>query len=205
MKPVDILSAEHRVIEIMLDCLQAMSERIHAGKGLDLSHGRQAVDFIRTFADQCHHGKEEDRLFPAMVRKGVPNENGPIGVMLFEHEQGRSFVKAMSAALDAFEAGEVGAADSFAFAAEAYVDLLRNHIAKEDSILFPMANRIMNDEEHASLLAQFDIVERDHMGQGTHERYLKLAETLGTAYGVDISALTTGHQQTGCGACHHQH
>jgi hemerythrin-like domain-containing protein len=204
MKPVEMLSAEHRVIEIMLGCMERMAERVESGGGFHPEHARQAVDFIRNFADKCHHGKEEDRLFPAMVSKGVPNESGPIGVMLLEHEQGRSYVAAMAKGLELFDAGEEGGRDSFLFAAGQYVELLRAHIAKEDQILFPLANRIMNDADHAILMNQFDLVEREHMGAGTHEKYLKIAEELGKEYGIDTSAIAAAPATGSCGCSHHR-
>ena len=204
MRPVQILSSEHRVIEIVLDCLEQMAKKVHAEGTLDFGHAQEAVDFIRNFADRCHHGKEEDRLFPAMVRKGVPNENGPIGVMLFEHEQGRNFVAAMAAAISAHEQGEKEAAKLFAFSAEQYVQLLRAHIQKEDQILFPLADRVMSDDDRTELLKQFDIVEKEHMGAGTHEKYLKMAESLAQAYGVETSAIAAATAGGSCG-CHHNH
>jgi hemerythrin-like domain-containing protein len=202
MKATDILTNEHRVIEQVLNCLEAIVRQARSAGRLDGPSAKDAIVFFRNFADRCHHGKEEDRLFPAMVRKGVPNENGPIGVMLLEHEQGRNFVAAMAAATTALERGEKDAAEDFAFSAEQYVDLLRAHIHKEDMILFPLADRVMNDEEQSALLQQFELVEKEHMGVGTHEKYLKLADSLAQAYGVDRSAIAAVTSEGSCG-CHH--
>ncbi len=201
MKPVEILSNEHRVIEIVLDCLDRMVEKVQAGGALDLNDARAAVDFIRNFADRCHHGKEEERLFPAMVRKGVPSENGPIGVMLFEHERGREFVAGMAGALEALERGDKAGTAQFTFNAEQYVQLLHAHIHKEDMILFPLANRVMTEADQTGLLKEFDVVEKEHMGAGTHEKYLELAESLAAKYGIEASAITPAVGGS-CG-CHH--
>ena len=66
MKPTEILSSEHRVIEQVLDCLdQIITGAERTGK-LDSAAATDAVDFFRTFADQCHHGKEETHLFTAL-------------------------------------------------------------------------------------------------------------------------------------------
>lgn len=204
MKPVDILSSEHRVIEIVLECLDRMVEKIKTGGTLNRSDAQAAVDFIRNFADRCHHGKEEDRLFPTLVRKGVPSENGPVGVMLFEHKQGREFVAGMAEAIEAFDRGDQDASEQFALSAEQYVQLLHAHIHKEDMILFPLANRVMTETDQTDLLKEFDIVEKEHMGAGTHEKYLKLAESLAQSYGVDTSAITQAAVGGSCG-CHHGH
>ena len=69
MQPTDILMQEHRVIEQVLSCLEAMAERCAAGQALDVQSAEQALDFFRTFADRCHHGKEED-LWPACRPSG---------------------------------------------------------------------------------------------------------------------------------------
>ncbi len=66
------------------------------------------------FADQCHHGKEEDLLFPAMEAAGIPRESGPIGVMLEEHNIGRQYVRGMAEAVSGYRAGETQAGRAFA-------------------------------------------------------------------------------------------
>ena len=58
-------------------------------------------EFFRLFADQCHHGKEEELLFPLLEQKGIPRTGGPIGVTLHEHEEGRALVRQMGDAVEA--------------------------------------------------------------------------------------------------------
>ncbi len=199
MKPTEILSSEHRVIETMLGVLENICHKAEENQKLDREDANSAVTFIRMFADKCHHGKEEGQLFPAMEAKGVPCESGPIGVMLSEHEQGRRFVGGMAENLEAAAAGDRSALQAFVNNAHGYVLLLRAHIMKEDNILFPMAVRLMSADEEAALLAQFDHVESDHMGAGTHEKFLEVAEKLADKYGVEKrwTAATTS-----CGCSH---
>ena len=100
MTATDILSNEHRVIEQVLACLKKIAQQaLEAGK-LDKGPAEDAIEFLRTFADRCHHGKEEVHLFPAMEARGFPHDTGPIGVMLLEHREGRSDVTAMAESLD---------------------------------------------------------------------------------------------------------
>ncbi|HEX7232537.1 MAG TPA: hemerythrin domain-containing protein, partial [Candidatus Binatia bacterium] len=106
-KPTEILSDEHRVIERVLDALQRLTA---LPVNQSLRQWREALDFFRGFADQCHHFKEERLLFPAMEEHGIPSEGGPIGMMLQEHEEGRAHVKAMIAAIEQFSTG-IDAAD----------------------------------------------------------------------------------------------
>ena len=100
-KATQVLSDEHRVIERVLAAMEKLTDK-PAREALE--SWKQALDFIRHFADQCHHFKEEKVLFPALEEHGIPNQGGPIGMMLMEHEEGRAHVRAMFAALGRIEA-----------------------------------------------------------------------------------------------------
>ncbi len=95
MKPTEMLKEEHKTIKVMLDILENVSKKISSGIEVNSEHLNQIIDFIKTFADKCHYGKKQDLLFPAIEESGVPKEGGPIGVMLYEHELGRDYVRKM--------------------------------------------------------------------------------------------------------------
>lgn len=197
MQPTEILSNEHRIIEVMLNCLERMAKRAISDGKLDRGDAEQAVEFIRNFADRCHHGKEEAHLFPTLVAKGMPREFGPIGVMLGEHEQGRAFVKVIAENIGAASEGENSALQAFTAAANGYVQLLRAHINKEDNVLFPMAENILDDNDREQLHQAFDTVEKEDMGEGTHGRYLAIVQKLAAKYGVSAEGID--HESCGCG------
>jgi hemerythrin-like domain-containing protein len=178
MKATDILMDEHRVIEQVLSCLEKLADRCAAGEKLDEASALEALEFFRNFADRCHHGKEEGHLFPLLEARGFRREGGPTGVMLHEHEEGRGFVAAMA------EAIERHAPRDFAQHARAYVKLLREHIHKEDQCLFPMAAGILSGADAEALAQSFGHVEQAEMGEGTHERFLQLANDLAERLGV---------------------
>jgi hemerythrin-like domain-containing protein len=184
MRTTEILMAEHRVIEQVLACLDKMADHAFRETKIDVASARDAIAFLRTFADACHHMKEEDRLFPAMERCGLPRDAGPTAVMRHEHEVGRAHVRRMDAAVTDFERGDATAADRFAFEARGFVELLREHIAKEDQVLFPMADRMLPPEVQAEVLAGYEHAEKHDMGEGTHEKFLALADALAARWGV---------------------
>ena len=198
MRPTDILSGEHRVIEQVLDCVEALAAQARRGQ-LDGERAEQALEVLRTFADRCHHGKEEDLLFAWMAQRGMPTHVGPVAVMLDEHRSGRALIARMQAAV----AG--GEAQAFAAAALQYVDLLRDHIAKEDGVLFPMAESMLDDGGREQLLAAFRAFEHEGLGEGVHERMLALADGLAEHFGVALAAArgpaTAGHGCCGHGGC----
>jgi hemerythrin-like domain-containing protein len=173
-KPTQILSDEHRVIERVLDAV----EKLAKGPVGALEPWKKALDFIRHFADQCHHFKEEKVLFPAMEAHGIPSEGGPIGMMLTEHEEGRSHVRAMLAAISLIEAKNEAAKESLLGSARAYCRLLREHIQKEDEVLFRMADEVISADEQKKVSAAFAQHEAEEMGAGVHEKYLKIAAEL---------------------------
>lgn len=190
MRPTTVLMDEHRVIERVLDCLQAMVERAAVEGALDGEAAEQALDFFRHFADHCHHAKEEDLLFPLLEERGMPRDGGPTGVMISEHEQGRALVRAMADDIPAASQGEDGALIRFADRARAYVSLLRLHIQKEDDCLFPMADERLTEQDQLDLEAQFNEVACKKIGNDMHEKYLGIADALSERFGVATNTAT---------------
>lgn len=184
MKPTDILSSEHRVIEQVLDCLEAMVRQCTSGGGLDEQPARDAVAFFRNYADRYHHAKEEAHFFPAMEAKGFPRDGGPTGVMLQEHETGRSRVRGMDEAIGAAAGGDERALARFVENARAYIELLRQHIHKEDHCLFSMADDAFSEADQRELSASFEKVRREGIDEKAYQEYIQIAGDLAERYGV---------------------
>ncbi len=184
MSATEELKTEHRAIERMLAVLEAAAQRLDDSEPVRPGLFREAVDFVRNFADRCHHGKEEDNLFPRMEAAGVPRAGGPLGVMLLEHDQGREYVAAIAGAIDAFEGGDRSAAGVIAENARGYAGLLRQHIAKEDDVLYPMADRVLSPDDQRELEQRFQEIETSVMGPGVHERYHRLLDDLERELGL---------------------
>ena len=200
MKPTEILSKEHRIIEQVLACLEQMALEAAAKKRLDARSAQQTLEFFRVFADRCHHGKEEAHLFPMMEAKGFPHEDGPLMVMRSEHDEGRAHVRAMAAVVEAAGQGAPEAIEAFRLHAAAYIELLRAHIQKEDHRLFPMADRAFEEEDQKELLRRFERVEHDDIGAGAHEAWLEIANLLADRFDVP-RAMQEGCPGPSAGAC----
>jgi hemerythrin-like domain-containing protein len=184
MRATDVLMDEHRVIEQVLNCLERLADRCEAGEKLDSTSTLEALAFFRNFADRCHHGKEEEHLFPLLETRGFGRQGGPTGVMLHEHEEGRVLVAAMAKHVQRY------APRQFVRHARAYIALLREHIRKEDHCLFPMAAGILSGSGAEALAERFEHVENAEMGEGTHEHYLQLANGLADRLDVHRAQLT---------------
>jgi hemerythrin-like domain-containing protein len=182
MKPTDILKNEHKAILLMLEVAESVSQKLEAGEKVPAEHLDKIVDFIRGFADKCHHAKEEDLLFPAMEKTGMPRQGGPIGVMLIEHTEGREYVRKMKEAAEKYAAGDQKAGLRFAENARHYAALLSQHIHKEDNILYPIADARLSPQTQAGLAKDFARVETEVVGAGKHGEYLRLLEKLEKTY-----------------------
>jgi len=178
MKATDILMEEHRVIERVLGVLEIAAGRAERGDPVRPGLFLDAADFIMNFADGSHHHKEEDVLFKVMIDVGMPMEGGPIAVMLSEHEQARAYTRRLREAAERWEQGDDLARKQVAQAATSYAMLLRQHIAKEDRILFPMADQAIPASRQGQVLDDFANVESDEERSAVHAKYIGMAESL---------------------------
>ncbi|MDD2557516.1 MAG: hemerythrin domain-containing protein [Desulfuromonas sp.] len=147
-----VLVEEHQLILRMLALLEGNVLRAERADFRDWDFFAAGIDFIRNFADQFHHAKEEDVLFTALVRNGMPEKRSPIEAMHIEHEQGRAHVRAMETALADIQAGETGQISTLARHARGYTELLRQHIEKEDTILYPLAERVLPESARPDII-----------------------------------------------------
>ncbi|MFI5246836.1 MAG: hemerythrin domain-containing protein [Gemmatimonadales bacterium] len=178
MKASEILMQEHRLIERVLDALEIAAGHLERSHAVPPAFFLEAADFIAGYADGCHHRKEEDVLFGAMIESGVPSGAGVIDMFLDEHEQGRALTRALRDAARRLQAGDAPARTQIVSSVRRYVALLRDHIMKEDEMLFPMADELLSPARHESVLAGFERVEREDTAAGAHEKFHALAEKL---------------------------
>jgi hemerythrin-like domain-containing protein len=177
MEKVDVTQVmveEHRLILRMIALLERNVERMEQGRFRNWQFFLDAVDFIRNYADRFHHAKEEDVLFEALVKNGMPQENSPVAAMLMTHDQGRNLVRAMEEAALKAQAGEAGQIPVIAENARGYAALLRDHIDKEDNILYPLAERVLPAEVRPEMAQAYrDAEARD---PDIESRYRRMVE-----------------------------
>ena len=199
MKPTSILASEHRVIDLALDILEELTLKAIRLKLFDTDDAKVLVTFFQEFADKCHHGKEEALLFPWMEEHGFPREKGPTGVMINEHAQGRSFIRGLDTSItNALNGNMDTSIKTFATQAVGYLNLLRNHIQKEDSCLFPMADEAMTEADQKEMLEKFKKSELEDMGEGTHDKWIDSIKKLAEKYNVPLEPVTQDVPECGC-------
>jgi hemerythrin-like domain-containing protein len=174
------LENDHIYVMKLTDVMKAIT---HSEKP-DINHIESVIDIIRNFADGLHHTKEENLLFPALGEKGFSLQQGPIGVMLHEHAEGRNYVKGMAENLELFKKGSKAAVALLYQNMLGYAELLDSHITKENNILFRMADNVLSDIEQKNLLKEFESIEQNRAAGTRVTDYIDRINALALIYKV---------------------
>ena len=183
---IDILMNDHALIEKAIVLLERETEK---GDDLSVEITKTLLDFLWDYGDLCHNTKEEKVYFPLLLEKGLPPQ-GPIGVMLQEHEQEREYIKILKEQIEQKEiSGKLH--DDFSDNVKQYSELTKNHIWKENDILYPMGRRILTDDDDKLLLDKFTEIETQSIGKDGYKRYLLLINSMEKQSGGQINLLSS--------------
>ncbi len=199
MDAIETLMNEHRTIERVLDALVAFAEDTVRRGTTEKEELARFVTFVREFADACHHGKEEDILFTAMVDAGFPREGGPIAVMLHEHDQGRALVRILRERSEQAGAWTDADRQEIANVARGYSAMLHAHIHKEDAVLYPMAEQHLSPEQMERVAR--DCARYEATREGSHEQLHAAGEELVARYAPAVHPAPQGGRGDGFGCC----
>jgi hemerythrin-like domain-containing protein len=181
MKATQQLKDEHEGVRLMLRILGEVSRQLDSEGTIPQEHFDGILEFLKVFVDQCHHGKEEELLFPALVKVGIP-QDGPIAAMLYEHEMGRKYIRVMTDTFERHKLKDASAASAIAQNAQDYIALLTDHIDKENNILFAMADDRLSEKAQEELFDGFEKIEASRIGAGKHEEFHALLHKLSDLY-----------------------
>lgn len=182
MKATKQLIAEHQAVRLVLQIFQVISDHIQEGRAINYTHVNRLLDFLKVFIDKCHHTKEEQILFPILLKKNNDLAGGPISVMLNEHDQGRKIIKQLLQDMESYKKDPENTGPRVIKDLDSYTSLLSQHILKENNILFPMADSILSEIEQNNLFDAFEELEINEIGPGTHEGFHNMLEEYATVY-----------------------
>ena len=174
--PTTQLSEEHKLVLLVVEAMEREVAAIERDDRVHADRVAEMVDFTRNFTDGCHHAKEEKILFPLLEERDGPSR-GTVSVLLSEHEGGRMAMRAIDDALPHVDT-DAAARKTVAKSLADYAYVLRLHINKEDTLLFPRADEVLVGDDRRRLTAEFARVEEEETRSGAHERYHKLAHDL---------------------------
>jgi hemerythrin-like domain-containing protein len=171
------LRRDHDLIEKVLKSMWATIPLLKSGKTIPSPILNQVIDFTKNFTDVCHHGKEENSLFPELEKKGMSRNAGPIAVMLMEHEITRKLAKRMEESSKTYIT--TGNSSQLIIDMQEYINHVVQHIWKENNRLFEMAEMALKDSME-QVNANLDDVEKSKLREIGKSRidYEKIAEEL---------------------------
>ena len=173
MKPIGPLMIEHRLIERMIKLVRDGAEAMEKTGAADITSVYTAIDFIETYADRCHHGKEENILFSDLNNRQLSAEHKRIlNELLEEHTRARSLTRSLEEAAGRYERGDKSAAREIASFMLKLSDFYPAHIAKEDKNFFLPCMDYFEEKEQAKMLEEFWEFDRMLI----HEKYRKVVE-----------------------------
>jgi hemerythrin-like domain-containing protein len=177
MSPTESLRKDHILIEKMINSLKTISSLLKNGKQIPESILNQAIDFSINFTNTCHHGKEEESLFPSLEKKGMPKEGGPIARMLYEHEITKTLAESIiKSAKNYISTGDF---TELVQDIDKYVQHVSLHLSKENQRLFAMADIVLKEQENQvnNNLTQIEQEKLNKIGN-SREHYEKLIEEI---------------------------
>jgi hemerythrin-like domain-containing protein len=174
--PTDELRHEHELVLMVVGAMEREVDSIERSGKVNRVQVARMVDFSARFIHGCHDRKEEDVLFPALLERS-PGFRVAFDEMLGEHRAGLAAMHAVDLALadaDIDESDRARVEEGLAVVA----GLLRQHIAREDQAIFPLAEHVLSDQEMELIAGEFERIEELETGQGEHGRYEALAREL---------------------------
>ena len=178
MMPIGPLMIEHRLIERMIAVIKDELGRINTRNRAEVIFIDTVVDFLRTYADRTHHGKEEDILFRDLRKVALsPDLKRIMDELADEHVYARKTVRALAAAKDSYVHGDAGAVKDIIANLNILVGFYPEHIKKEDKRFFLPCMAYFSAEQQAAMLQEFWEFDRKLI----HEKYKVVVEQLSAA------------------------
>ena len=157
---INAMLTEHRHIETVVKSLQDATAALEKGQRLSVQKLRAVVEFLRVYADQRHHGREEALFFPILIKRGVPAQGCPIGGLNHQHKEGRALVSALEDQIAFYGRQQPGSDQALRQTLQEITKLYLHHLWLEDTMVFPMAERLITEVDDRQLQQQFADLDR---------------------------------------------
>jgi hemerythrin-like domain-containing protein len=156
MQPIGPLMKEHRLIEKLITFMSVELERIRQERQVEIDVLEKILDFIKIYADKCHHGKEEEILFRRLDKKPLsPEHRKTLQELLSEHKYARGVVNNLQQAKTRYNEGNVDAIPSIMEAMDELAIFYPRHIEKEDKHFFIPVMSYFSAQEQDKMLNDF--------------------------------------------------
>jgi hemerythrin-like domain-containing protein len=180
MMPIAPMMIEHRLIERMIEVMRTELDRFLQEKKAYPDLILTFVDFVRTYADRCHHGKEEYILFRELEKKDLSKEHrDTMGQLIKDHKWARQQTGDLVEATEKYAAGDEGMFLIITARLKALTDFYPQHIEKEDKHFFLPVMRYFSKEERDAMLQEGFEFDQSLI----HDKYKQIVEQSERAVG----------------------
>lgn len=180
------MTAEHRHIETVTKSLRDAVAALGNGQRLNVEKLRNVVEFLRVYAGRRHHQREEALFFPILVRRGVPAQGCPLGGLKHEHEKGRALISALDERITFYEQQRPGSGQVLRQTLQEIIKLYRHHLWMEDAMVFPMAEKLVSEDDNRELMIKFGDLDRA-IGPDVVARLEQFANSLSLQAGTGVA------------------
>jgi len=183
---LDNLINDHNLIERALILFE---KEIAKGEQMNPDIALSLITFLEDYGDECHNQKEEKFYFPLLLERGLP-PMGPVAVMLEEHKSERNYLSEIKQIIGKFKIHNKFD-ESLKGITDEYIELTKNHIWKENDILYPMGKRILSVADGEALLNKFNELTFSRYGQDGYKRYADMIDAFEHQTGGKVNMLAT--------------
>lgn len=173
----DSLLEDHKIILRMLRSLNQSIDLLEKGEQIKPKIFDKAIDFIHLFIDKFHHRKEEEILFGLIEEDGCSTENDLVKILSKEHSLASSYIAKFEAAVLRFRQGDEAARNDIIENGRNFLVLLSHHIHKENTVLYPLINQLLSEDDQKRLLKEFRKIKQE-FGSLAYKKYHDLVEEL---------------------------
>lgn len=171
------LQHDHRAIQNVTKAMKAVADALEDGDDVSRDVLRGLTRFVDTFADQCHHQKEEKYLFPLLQKKDVPEIHAKLRTLADEHQTGRAMASEFERSAVAYLSHRPGSRGELVRAMRQLATLYDSHIEGEERVLLPLVEDTLSPGEQKWLRDKFSEVEW-YIGLDVHRNYEVLADSM---------------------------
>ncbi len=184
MSAIETLVDEHRLISRMVNVLTVLRKSLEKGEDADVNVLMDVVDFFRVFADQCHHAKEEDALFPSLERHAISIQGCTIESLKSDHKQARALMVTLAEGIRNYKSGDSTVRDDISATMGSAINLYKDHIWRENILLFPTSEKLLQESELNDIEKSYGVIETT-LGIDFRAKYERLVGALEKAADID--------------------
>lgn len=176
-KAINIMKTEHLSLNTVLHVLNQLVLDLESGRltANDVNYElfEKILNYIEEFLDTMHHPKEDQYLFPALLKR-TSECNDVILELQEQHKRGVQHRKRLEVHLQAMKDKHPGQVEKMIDALKDYMQAHREHMKLEDNIIIPLAERVLTEEDWAPIDEAFNQNEDPVFGNEPRKKFRKL-------------------------------